>query len=642
MKTNPLLINKSKIDLTKLKANLIPSEDIKRVVKKILTEYKIESLPSIVRSFDLSDIVPSEFTVIKCFAIMKNYVSSNRDIRHPVYYLENVLENSDVVYQNTGIKFEDKIVSSKMGMIADNPMAFYAGAASTVLNYYTREDNRSITKTFVTPAYLGVMKLDDVNLEDIRASVKTNLSSVTLSRETHYETFMLDTKNAIHVIDRIYSAPKLNDYAISNDRAKEVSQAVSNENQLQYIAKGNVPCVVDCDFDLKDNTTLEQAWLIAAISRSQIGGEKAGMGALTSGYYAFDMPTNVVKALARAREVIAMLKLLRISVVKIAATKDFSLLSMQLLARNGIRVISSFGAGLCKKDSPPGIYASSDVSYLTIVANSFQEPKFNASGMTYQSRDSFEDSFAGVFSKKKKGYTAVLTYYTPALMNKIKSMDEKTMSFFPSLSPHTGKIWLINCVLDLNIFDEEHIKRFVKSVYFKNLYPLTRKPYFTFDPLRTLFPESVIIPKVVRADKKSVISIPTAPARVLNKEDVIKIDCNYDFMVAREFAYDPVPAWKKEVDKIMLCHDPADLAESLTYIYNLDDPEYWELVIIAMKGTDNIDAKSVFDMIILQSQQGNALPDVPKSIAPPDKPVMDADLLQSLAELSIKSKKKED
>jgi len=47
-------------------------------------------------------------------------------------------------------------------------------------------------------------------------------------------------------------------------------------------------------------------------------------------------------------------------------------------------------------------------------------------------------------------------------------------------------------------------------------------------------------------------------------------------------------------------------------------------------------------MIILQSQQGNSLPDVPKPTAPPDKPVVDADLLQSLADLSTKSKKKED
>jgi len=545
---NNKIQSKTKIDLQKLKSSVIPNDDIKRVVKKMLLSYKIESLPSIVQTLDLDGVTPSDLDVMRCNMIMTNYVSTNRTAKHPMYYLENVLEKEDVVFADTGISTKTVAVATKMGMLADDPMAYYAGAASTLLNYYTRESDKGIAKCFSMDEYANAMQVPNVDMVDVRSAVKTKVPSVTLSREIHYETIMREPHAGLLLMDKMYSLPKVNSYAVQNETVQKVVQKFSDDNALGHDSKGFVPSVVNNVFTLQNDLSLNNVWLLASVSKSQIGGDKAGRGSLTAGYYSFDMPANYVKAIARARELIAILGRMNLKTVKIAGTKEFTLLMLTILARNDIRVISPYGKFLCQKSSPPGIYATADVSYLNVVANSIAEPKFSGTGMNYPAKDTFESCFDGIFSKKRRERVAVLTYFTSQLIKIVAEKDG--YSLFPTLSPHSGKIWVVNTKIENKITNDEHVQRFCRAVYHKNIYPLTRKPFFAIDELRSVFPDTIMIPKIIRAEKKNMVDTSKFSAAILDKTDAVKLDNNYQFLLPKEFKYDITEMWNNELDNI--------------------------------------------------------------------------------------------
>jgi len=542
------------IEVDKFYENALPNEDIGRVIKKLLQQYSIDSLPSIIHTVNYKAAIPSDLDYIMCFKLLYSYVAENKTARHPAYYLESVLEVSDVVYADKGITYQSKgekvTVNSKMGMLADTPMAYYAGASSTILNYYTRETGGSVEKTFNTEALSKVTKIPTADLTSIRSGIKTHDSSVTLSRESHYEAMIMDQSNALILIDKLYSNVVLKEFSLFSKPIQSAIDKYCKEKKINYVAKGGIPAVIYMKIDISEAIAIHYIWIIATISKSQIGGENAGMGGLTAGYYAYDMTPTIAKSLSRAREIMAILDLLSLKVVKLPTTKEFKFLCQQILVANGYTVLSSYGTGVCKSDSPPGLYQNSIVTHLSIISNTVQEPSYTKMGIKYDSKAA-KKSLEGMFEVSRKNKIASLTY----LVQDVKDLEDKGEGYtlFPCLMPHTGKVWVIkDDVGDGNKRFDKLALRFINAVYHRNLFPITRRPFFTLDPWNNFFAPRVIIPKIVRSEKKEVVNLAEmVKFTIVDREASVVFEDNYEIEVEHEVPVDPKEVQKRTIGKLL-------------------------------------------------------------------------------------------
>jgi len=137
----------------KIFAATVPNNDIRRVVKRILMDYEMDSLPTVVLTLgDLTKVVPSSLTIIQCMLLLKKYSETNVTHRHPMYLPEIIIERNDIkVYNDRLIELSDTPLTmvAKMGMIVQDPFQLYIGATATLINYYTREDDKqSISASF--------------------------------------------------------------------------------------------------------------------------------------------------------------------------------------------------------------------------------------------------------------------------------------------------------------------------------------------------------------------------------------------------------------------------------------------------------------------------------------------------------------
>jgi hypothetical protein len=599
------------IDVEKFYENALPNEDIARVIKKVLQQYDLETLPSIVHTISYKNAVPSDLDYVSCFKILYSYASENKNARHPAYYVETVLETSDVTYTDKGISYDSsegrKTVSSKMGMLADSPIAYYAGACSSILNYYTRETVDSVEKVFANESLSKVTKIPQVDLTSVRSGIKTYNSSVTISREMHYEAMLTDQNSALVLMDKLYANKGLVEYSMVSEAVKKAIVTYCAKKKMNYVANGRIPAVTYMDISISELIQLIQAWTIAAIIKSQIGGENSGMGGITSGYYSFDMTPSVVKSLARAREIIAILKILSLRVVKLPSTKEFKVLCQQILVANGISVISTYGSGVCVKDSPVGLYQNSEVTYLSVVSNTLIEPSYTKMGMKYDDKAA-KIALDGMFKVSRKNKLAALTY----LVKDVKELEDTGKFFlFPSLTPHSGKVWLIkeDIGLESKRFDKL-VLRFASAAYHRALFPVTRRPYFTLDPWNNYFPASVRIPKIYRSSKKEVINLADMiKFTKVSQETPVQFEDSYEIIDKFEEALDPKILQKMAIAKILADDNLNNACHLITDVMFTGDDAYISYLKESIANSTNVLVQKALTMVIstMENKESNVV-----------------------------------
>jgi len=109
------------------------------------------------------------------------------------------------------------------------------------------------------------------------------------------------------------------------------------------------------------------------------------------------------------------------------------------------------------------------------------------------------------------------------------------------LSPHSGKVWLISTPIpEISKVATPSVmmQRMMLGCYSRNLYPYTRKPFFTLDVLRDVFRRSIVIPRtIVTRDKGLEDSLFTVIPHGEAPEPDLSLE-NYVYKEAVVFSFD--------------------------------------------------------------------------------------------------------
>jgi len=204
-------------------------------------------------------------------------------------------------------------------------------------------------------------------------------------------------------------------------------------------------------------------------------------------------------------------------------------------------VIYKGSSQMCKRDSPAGIYSVTDVPCLTILDDIMEKPVVKKTGVTYN-----QDMEAVRYSLRSTDLVAVHGYMLPCLH---KLSDEKDLYLFPSTYSHNGRVWILNFDPKLIGSDDSNlityhglIARSIKSCFFKNVYPLTRVPFYTRDPLVNVFVKQLVLPKIVRKENELVTPL---------FEYVVEVVATNETLEAEEYlvsAYDVITKSYSAVD----------------------------------------------------------------------------------------------
>jgi len=596
------------INLSAFDEEALPEDDVRRCAAKALTKYTIDTLPAFVASLDLKKIVPSPLSITICLLNLVTYYKTNKGAKHPSYYIDLVHQEYDSIISDEGIKYvkvngadeEEVNLKSMMGMVTDDNFAFLCGAASTLVNYYTRETETDINATFNNPQYLGFVQIPNLNLITVRDSMRTYKNSVIVSRDSMYETMMNKNGQALVVIDRAYSVARK--YSQVNNLVLTKLTEMKNEGKINFVPSGRVPVVCTPAITVNEQKlTYDSLWTTILVSRSLRGQEK-GIGGLTAGYCMFDMPAHIAKAVYRARELLQMASNLGVKLIRLpSGDSDYPTLLVQILVANGMRVQTEAGSNnFCTDDSPPGVYRSSKVKGLQIISNPFREPTFSASGISMNQGD-FEKGAVTFNGSFKKHLCATLVWFTRELE---AFATENKYVLYPAFAPHTGKIWLCSHeIIKLEITPLQHRVRMLTACYCKNLFPLTRKPFVASDEYRHCFKPSIIFPKIIRKASKG-ISIPAFKASSITIDVNVPIDLSaYNFCLAKEIVVD------KEANIIRTVFSELDglhYEAKADYVLNqlvIDDPE----VIKAIRAVAKIDKDVATILSGLEDDKSNAL-----------------------------------
>jgi len=404
------------INLEKLNAKVLPETDIKRCIAKALQQFSRDSMPAMIESFgDLSDVVPSNMNYVACMTVINSYVKENKGLRHPVYLIDSLIQETDVVIKSGGITYGSETVPSMMGMVATNAHYAVIGATSTLLSFCTKENVKGdVDKVITNKVSAGFAGIPMVDMLKPRNAIRTMTASPLISRDAMYTAMSVNDRAAVSIIDQVYAT--VPQYSHVNEDGQKAMMKLYGSGIIKFLPTGCGPTVMNPVVTVaNDKITFMTMWALVNISRGMRGEDKAGIGSLTAGYYLYDMPPTYAKAIARSKETLFLCRAYGFIAVSVpAGCKDYSMLYTQILVANGISVITANGTKVHTSSSVPAVYGRSKVETLFIIPNAFGEPSMTRSGVS-MNQEGFNDKAATFVEDFDNGARVMYTYYTPNL-----------------------------------------------------------------------------------------------------------------------------------------------------------------------------------------------------------------------------------
>jgi len=140
----------------------------------------------------------------------------------------------------------------------------------------------------------------------------------------------------------------------------------------------------------------------------------------------------------------------------------------------------------------------------------------------------------------------------PPVLTMIK---DKTLNFFPTQTPHTGRVWVFrNSYYDKEVCTlDQLVSRIFLANLARNMYPMTRQAFLPLDPCHNKFPLGVVLGKTVIATKDVPIVDYTkvTPIKSLVTETVIDLK-DFDPVESDFLEYDPVSTCTVALDNLLL------------------------------------------------------------------------------------------
>jgi hypothetical protein len=548
----------------------IPNNDIRRVVAKLASECVYESLSAVARSINITNVVPSTLDIIMCNKILIDYSKTNVGHLHPRNNVEVFRDNSPFMMDDFGVKLllttktkeeNEKVIVSKVeldnygkpldkdvyinnfGLVSNDTIDIQFASATSLVTYATKEIGNNILNTFSDNKDTTAIGIPKVDLSQPRRQLRTYEKSATLSQGLMYAECKKKPLDGISFVDNTYS--RVGKFGTTSDvNTKALKLYLKNEakrNHVVYVEDENrkafIPAVCKPNFSAIPDSfrcNLAYVWTFALRSQSARGDE-GGIGAITSGYYNYEMPSHFVKATARAREIIRLCKISGVHAVRLPSGKEFNSLTVEILVFNGISVIQEGGIGVYQKGRGAGFYNSTDELVLRVIKNPVTVPIYEQKiGVTMDIKD-FEDRMK-IFSVKENqsDLRMVLTFYTPQVVQFAK---DNNFLIYPSLSPHMCKVWLICFNMKEMVkvpSEKEHIGRFHDSISCRNMWPFTRRPFAPDDVMTNFFEPYLLIPQITRKTKKQAFSILPAQYEIIGKIDAIATEMDICIKIAME------------------------------------------------------------------------------------------------------------
>jgi len=341
----------------------------------------------------------------------------------------------------------------------------------------------------------------------------------------------------MYCVQTIYSCEKLKEYSVPDPEL--LKQYIKFKGGLPDLSEIRVP-----NFTKFRSITCEDprtAWGISILSNQMLG-EYKKRGALSVGYYRFDLPSSEVRLIDEVTDILMICKKYAYTAVRVSEL-DINL--SRILISNGISVYTT----KTQNEEPPGETAG--------VWSAGKRKSFNW-GFYSQATPMVKDGEPQIppvikFIGKEPSFNYC---YLP--------LKDGEYSFLPSIRACDGLCIVTNTSVGtckhLNL-----IRRFVKAQYYRNWFPYLRLTYCNQDSFRKMFKFSWMYPKRVEVKQEDFFANMTVEIRnVQSLEDSSKIYGELDAIPADA---EPVDVKLEDFRQFLLFSSVKDIYDHYNLIY---------------------------------------------------------------------------
>lgn len=209
-------VKKTGINLSLLNADLteeIPETDIRRLVKKLTQAMSIENLHAYCKTVDYMNVEPSPLGIMECHKLVNEFVKTSSALIHPVYVVDNLMVEGDVIFSPDNIKgvvkkegqLEPVQIDNKMGIYSDSEEDREKAVASSLLALATSRVDDGIQDVYKDSRILEFFCMQPIRLRAVRDFFQDDTKSAVKAREFIYSTLKQEGQYSDIIIDKIYA-----------------------------------------------------------------------------------------------------------------------------------------------------------------------------------------------------------------------------------------------------------------------------------------------------------------------------------------------------------------------------------------------------------------------------------------------------
>jgi len=401
-------------------------------------------------------------------------------------FLDTVLKESDVTISLTSVAVGDKVITPLGGGLGEfTAFQPLAREMANILTVYTSQDKESVTQ-IVTSASSRDIRIPSLDLVTIRKMVEVPGPSNIETRDAIYAKLLKKGKEGepdewksrvalLYISNYIYSTPDLFpmsavDPKISAWYSKYCVSEVMKSPQVRFPKVTTFNAVMIGD--------PIRAWRFYNKSIAIRGGRR-GKGAISAGYYRFDLPAAEVDVIDEVTDII-----------NIASTYGYAAVTMiepkmnviKLLVHNGITVYCvSITSTVQGPKDPVGVYGRGTRKRMIWMAATQTSPVLDGKSIKFPDPVIMPTEISFVYE------------YIPAVL-------DGRYNYIPSIKASEGLVIKTNMTSLKNIKKGaitvvKLLERFSLAVYYRNWFIFSRVTFVSRDIYRTYFSYKWVYPK---------------------------------------------------------------------------------------------------------------------------------------------------
>lgn len=490
--------NNAKISFGSFSGVLVQDEEnqVAAMIAKLRTDKFFTNLPSWMDEVNTDGVKPSLLPAQECFMRLMESKSKNIVKQHPVYALETLSLKDTIAVtpvKVTKLSTDGEAVEvfevKKSLVLSSNPeeqvFSMMAAVTSTLVSVELR-----VTSAGVSPvSWPKANNMENIDLTAIRTTCKCDDTSYTEGRAKMYDSLMMSKTGNAGAHTEIGSV--LKNYKVDGRLSTEITSVAVRDKEIKKGEKLEVKLVEMDKSDLKSTLVLDSAYHNFMENQVCRGGPSSAKGALTSGYFMFEMTRSYANKFRVVKDIMNIMKL-NGSNHLLTSTMSLAREEIRWLINNKIYIIAANENFPDYNKDKVGVYSwcPEDTHCVTYIKLDTHEmmPQIIEKKVIYPNPDKMKGAI-GILSRAGGPVFSYLPL-TPVL-------SESSLGLYPSVDPSNMHVIVTN-KMEVNIKFSDHVRRCSSAVICRSRFPRSRAPFWIFDKMGEFcdwtFP--VIIPRL--------------------------------------------------------------------------------------------------------------------------------------------------